>query len=78
MSDVVVSEFVSFDGVMEDPGGSEEFEHGGWAFQFDRGPEGDEFKLDEVLLALVLVLVASAVLVVVFAPLSPPMYHKEQ
>jgi dihydrofolate reductase len=46
---VIVSEFVTLDGVMEDPGGSEGFEHGGWAFRFDRGPEGDEFKLDEVL-----------------------------
>jgi dihydrofolate reductase len=49
MRKVVVSEFVSLDGVMEDPGGAEEFEHGGWAFQFERGPEGDKFKLDEVL-----------------------------
>jgi dihydrofolate reductase len=49
MSQVVVSEFVSLDGVMEDPGGAEEFEHGGWVFQFDRGPEGDKFKLDEVM-----------------------------
>ena len=32
---------------MEDPGGSEHFEHGGWSFKFDRGEEGDEFKLDE-------------------------------
>jgi dihydrofolate reductase len=46
---VVVSEFVSVDGVMEDPGGVEGFERGGWAFQFDRGPEGDKFKLDELL-----------------------------
>lgn len=45
---VVVSEFVSLDGVMEDPGGGEEYKHGGWVFQFDRGPEGDEFKLEEV------------------------------
>jgi dihydrofolate reductase len=34
---------------MEDPGGSEGFDRGGWAFQFDRGPEGDKFKLDEVM-----------------------------
>jgi dihydrofolate reductase len=27
---VVVAEFVSLDGVMEDPGGAEAFEHGGW------------------------------------------------
>ena len=49
MGKVVVSEFLSVDGVMEDPGGSEESEHGGWSFLFDRGPEGDKFKLDEVL-----------------------------
>jgi dihydrofolate reductase len=49
MGKVVVSEFLSVDGVMEDPGGAEEFEHGGWTFQFDRGPEGDKFKLDELL-----------------------------
>jgi len=46
---VVVSEFLTLDGVMEDPGGSEGSERGGWAFQFERGPEGDKFKLDEVL-----------------------------
>jgi dihydrofolate reductase len=48
MRKVVVSEFLSVDGVMEDPGGAEQFEHGGWVFQFDRGPEGDKFKLDEI------------------------------
>jgi dihydrofolate reductase len=45
---IVVTEFVTLDGVMEDPGGSEKFERGGWAFQFDRGPEGDKFKVDEL------------------------------
>jgi dihydrofolate reductase len=49
MGNVVVTEFVSLDGVMEDPGGAEDFEHGGWTFEYDRGPEGDKFKLDEVL-----------------------------
>jgi dihydrofolate reductase len=49
MSRVVVSQFVTVDGVFEDPGGSEKHERGGWAFQFDRGPEGDKFKLDEVM-----------------------------
>jgi dihydrofolate reductase len=44
---VIVTEFVSLDGVMEDPGGSEDFEHGGWSFEFNRGDEGDRFKLDE-------------------------------
>ena len=46
---LVVSQFVTVDGVVEDPGGSEAFDRGGWAFQFDRGPEGDKFKLDEVM-----------------------------
>jgi dihydrofolate reductase len=49
MSKVVVSQFVTVDGVVEDPGGSEGFARGGWAFQFDRGEEGDKFKLDEVM-----------------------------
>jgi len=48
MARVVVSQFVTADGVFEDPGGSEGFERGGWAFQFDRGEDGDRFKLDEV------------------------------
>jgi dihydrofolate reductase len=45
---IVVTEFVSVDGVMEDPGGSENSKHGAWTFQFDRG-EGDKFKLDETM-----------------------------
>jgi dihydrofolate reductase len=44
---IVVTEFVSLDGVMEDPGGAEGFRHGGWSFAFSRGDEGDKFKLDE-------------------------------
>jgi dihydrofolate reductase len=56
MRRIVVSEFVSVDGVMEDPGGSEGFERGGWAFKFDRGAEGDRFKLDEVMQADALLL----------------------
>jgi dihydrofolate reductase len=49
MARVIVSQFVSVDGVMEDPGGSEGWDRGGWAFAFDRGAEGDQFKLDEVM-----------------------------
>jgi dihydrofolate reductase len=45
---LVVTEFVTLDGVMEDPGGAEKTPIGGWAFRFDRGPEGDKFKLDEL------------------------------
>jgi dihydrofolate reductase len=47
MGRIVVTEFVSLDGVVEDPGGSEDFKYGGWSFEFDRGAEGDAFKLDE-------------------------------
>jgi dihydrofolate reductase len=56
MGKVVVSQFVTVDGVAEDPGGSERFERGGWAFEFDRGAEGDRFKLDEVMAADALLL----------------------
>src|SRR6266581_4773002 len=47
MGRIVVTEFVSLDGVMEDPGGAENFKHGGWSFEISRGEEGDKFKLDE-------------------------------
>ena len=56
MSRVVVSEFVSLDGVMEDPGGAEGSEHGGWTFQFDQGPDGVKFKVDELMAADALLL----------------------
>jgi len=49
MGRIVVSEFVSLDGVAEDPGGSEGNDRGGWAFEFSRGEEGDKFKLDETM-----------------------------
>jgi dihydrofolate reductase len=48
MGRIVVTEFVSLDGVVEDPGGAEGFVHAGWTFRFDRGEEGDRFKLDEL------------------------------
>jgi dihydrofolate reductase len=51
MADVVVTEFVTLDGVFEDPGGAEDSQWGGWAFRFDRGPEGDKFKVDETMSA---------------------------
>jgi dihydrofolate reductase len=46
---IVVTEFVSLDGVMEDPGGAEDYKYGGWTFQISRGEEGDKFKLDETM-----------------------------
>ena len=48
MGKLVVTEFVSVDGVFEDPGGAEDFEYGGWTFEYDRGDDGNEFKLNEV------------------------------
>lgn len=56
MGKVVVSQFMTIDGVVEDPGGSEDFERGGWAFDFDRGSDGDKFKVDELMAAEVLLL----------------------
>src|SRR3954454_23930048 len=56
MGRIVVTEFMSLDGVMEDPGGAEDFRHGGWSFEFSRGEEGDKFKLDEPLEADALLL----------------------
>ena len=49
MGKIVVTEFVSLDGVMEDPGGAEGFKYGGWTFEIPRGDEGDRFKLDEAM-----------------------------
>jgi dihydrofolate reductase len=49
MGRIVVTEFASLDGVVEDPAGSEGFKQGGWSFEFSRGEEGDRFKLDETL-----------------------------
>jgi dihydrofolate reductase len=56
MARIVVTEFVSLDGVVEDPGGSESFKYGGWSFEFDRGPEGNQFKVDETMASTALLL----------------------
>jgi dihydrofolate reductase len=48
MGKIVVTEYISVDGVIEAPGGGEDFEHAGWTFDIDRGTEGDKFKLDEL------------------------------
>jgi dihydrofolate reductase len=48
MGRIVVTEFISLDGVIEAPGGGEDYEHGGWTFEIERGAEGDKFKLDEL------------------------------
>jgi len=56
MGKIIATEFVSLDGVMQAPGGGEEFEHAGWTFEFSRGEEGDKFKLDETLASEALLL----------------------
>jgi dihydrofolate reductase len=53
---IVVTAFVSLDGVMEDPGGAEDFKYKGWSFEFDRGDEGEQFKLNETLASEALLL----------------------
>jgi dihydrofolate reductase len=49
MGKLVVTEFVSIDGVFQDPGGAEDYEHGGWTFDYDRGEDGNKFKMDELM-----------------------------
>jgi dihydrofolate reductase len=48
MGRIVVTEFISLDGVIEGPGGGEDYKHVGWTFEFDRGDDGNKFKLDEL------------------------------
>jgi hypothetical protein len=56
MRKLVVSQFVTVDGVMEGPGDDPAFDRAGWAFRFDRGQNGDRFKLEEVMSAGALLL----------------------
>jgi dihydrofolate reductase len=49
MGRIVITEFMSLDGVDEDPGGSEEFRYGGWTFEIGGGEERGGFKLEETL-----------------------------
>jgi dihydrofolate reductase len=48
MGKIVVTEFSSLDGVMQAPGG-EDFKYPGWTFEFERGDDGNKFKLDETM-----------------------------
>lgn len=47
MRKVIASEYVTLDGVMEDPGGAEGFKYGGWSFQF-WSEEAGKYKYDEL------------------------------
>jgi dihydrofolate reductase len=51
MGKVVVTEFITLDGVIQAPGGGEDFAHAAWSFKFNRGDEGDKFKYDELMAA---------------------------
>jgi dihydrofolate reductase len=53
---VIVSEFMSLDGIIQAPGDAGEYDRGGWSFLVDRGPEGDQFKDDELAAADALLL----------------------
>ena len=56
MGRIVVTEYMSVDGVVEAPSGTESFERVGWTDAFSRGPEGDKFKLDETMNSAALLL----------------------
>ncbi len=47
MRKVIVSEFVTLDGVIEDPGGAEKFQHGGWTWPYFNGEMG-KYKQEEL------------------------------
>ena len=49
MGRIVVTEFISLDGVIEAPGGGENYKYAGWTFEIDRGDEGNQFKLEETM-----------------------------
>jgi dihydrofolate reductase len=55
MSRIVVSQFVSVDGVIEDPIGIEDLGRGEWVHA-STGPEGGKYKLDEIMDAAALLL----------------------
>ena len=44
-----MTEYISVDGVVEAPSGTEPFERVGWTDDFSRGPEGDMFKVEETM-----------------------------
>jgi dihydrofolate reductase len=54
MGRIVVTEFVSLDGVVQDPGGTGSFKHKGWSFDTDRRQEGVQSRLPLEVLAYLL------------------------
>src|SRR5262245_27535388 len=45
---LIVTEYISLDGVIEDPVGMEGSGLGDWTGPFERGPDGDKFKIGEL------------------------------
>jgi len=56
MRKVIVSEFISLDGVVEAPGGEEGYRHTGWTFDIEQDPTMYDYKLSETLEAEALLL----------------------
>jgi len=56
MARIVITEFLSLDGVMEAPGGDDDFVRGAWSFEYDRGDEGNQFKVEETMESAALLL----------------------
>jgi dihydrofolate reductase len=69
MGRIVVTEYISVDGVVEAPSGTEAFERVGWTDDFSRGPEGDTFKVEETMASDALLL--GRVTYEEFAPVWP-------
>ena len=74
MRRIVVSEFLTLDGVMEDPGGAEDFEYGGWSLRFFN-EEYLKFKYDELFSSGALLL--GRVTYEIFAEAWPSRTHQE-
>ena len=47
MRTLIVTEFISLDGVIEAPGGEEGYQHTGWTFDIEQDPTMYDFKLEE-------------------------------
>jgi dihydrofolate reductase len=48
---IIATDYISLDGVIQDPVGMERSGLGDWTGPFSRGPEGDEFKHEELMRA---------------------------
>ena len=47
MREIIVTEFISLDGVVEAPGGEEDFKHTGWTFDIESDPTMYDYKFQE-------------------------------